>query len=256
MKINLWLAAATFAAICAGQDLSKIAPIKGHMVGETIDEYLSKITGGAEFIQACRQAVTKQIAKKLKLPPAMYSAVCQSLLQGANGQRIKLSLDNVIGPTTSLEQRMLSFFDWAFTGSCLGCPPFGGPSFDYSIFEDGKVVYMDLDIGLGEKLLKTNPTLSLTSEILNALPILTYDDVMRDMISRFGKPTSTDVLRTRNGFGATFEYRMGDWRLPDISIHVQETDASIQTPVTNVTIITNEAQARWQAARPQNDVLK
>jgi hypothetical protein len=44
-----------------------IEPIKGHLIGETVTEFLAKTSDDTSFLQSCRQATTKALAKKREL---------------------------------------------------------------------------------------------------------------------------------------------------------------------------------------------
>jgi hypothetical protein len=75
------------ATVCRAQ---ANAPIKGHAIGENLADFLGRVNGGTTYLDSCRQATTKKLAKHLRVD----LATCQTLIAGADtGVRFRLNIE-------------------------------------------------------------------------------------------------------------------------------------------------------------------
>jgi hypothetical protein len=184
------------------------APIRGHVIGESLTDFLASTGRGPAYLSACRQATSKKLARHFKVD----FATCQMFIAGIDlGMRFRLDIGQSLIPE-----------DPSFKTS------------DHAEFSGGKLVALNIFIGEDRKILKKFSPLEMPP------PSISYEHVLADMISRFGQPTATDAVRTQNGFGAQFEYPIAWWDLPQIFVRIGALDISMDTPITEVMLETQD----------------
>ncbi len=109
-------------------------------------------------------------------------------------------------------------------------------------FEGGKLVKLKLNFGGANYFLRRSER-----------KIFYYEEVVAGLTEKFGKPTKQTDFATQNGYGAVFHHRFMTWDTPIAHVTAYETDASIDNPITDVTVETPEhfhSEQAKDAARP------
>jgi hypothetical protein len=180
------LLCATLAAAQAGAPVKAPAPveIKGHHIGETIEEF--SIARGNPSLQAC--------AALLKDPsePKRYAKVKNA---------------NSIVPAAELEfefevEDCLKYAD-ALTGKQVDLSP---------NFNDHAQVNMTF---VGDQLVQIHlffletPAPNLPAGVVG--PLLSFTDVVHDLTLKFGPPDSMSEKQMQNGYGVVFTFPVASW---------------------------------------------
>jgi hypothetical protein len=208
-------------AALVGETFSQGAPvqpavppveIKGHHIGETVEDFMIA-QGRAERLREC----SLHPRKRSKGGPDFYLDQLDRL-----DECVQLG-DGLAGKTVVLEARLSDHTQAQMT------------------FADNKLVGIFLSFS------ETQPA-GLPTGIFG--PLLSFDDVLRDLTAKFGPPDTRGERQMQNGFGGIFTFPVVRWTSrPDVGIQLTQDRDETVTHRTSVSVVDRNYLDRLDQSR-------
>jgi len=211
-------------AVLMGQTFSQDKPapataappveIKGHHIGETIQEFMIA-KGTPQRIQECAEllndpATAKRYEREPKVSAAKISAYGDWL-------DFKSKVDDCKELGAGLRGEILSLY-----------PNFADHTQASMTFVGNKLVQIRL------RFPETQPAVVPAGQFG---PLLSFDDILRDLTAKFGPPNSLSQRQMQNGFGAVFTFPVASWTTrPDVRVSLTQDPSETTTRLTTVEI--------------------
>lgn len=254
MRGSFWMAIAFLAILAAPMARAQeTAAIRGHVLGESIADFIGRTPGGQQRLDGCRNAPPRTAppsavptkeerkeAKRLKRIDILGNLGNPAHLQTAR----EMEGEERAAASLALCRSLLDAVDRGARAEVpLSLEAGSGTPEEVAILDGGKLVGLKLMLGIyrvGDP--KWEPAY--------------FEDVRLDMVTKLGKPTSEDDLVTQNGFGAVFHHRVATWDIPSLHAEVREVDPNLNEPITNVSVQTRaEHERELKAAAPRRSAL-
>jgi hypothetical protein len=204
----------TLAGHAVSQDKSapaKAVPpveIKGHHIGETVQEF-TIANGTPEQLQQCGDFLGDSSTQK------HYAKIKSSTSE--SDLKFKWRVDECIKLADALSGEPTDF-----------SPKFADHTQARMKFVGNKLVAIYLSFP------ETQPAVVPAG---NFGPLLSFDEVLRDLTAKFGPPDTLGQRQMQNGFGAVFTFPVASWTTrPDVRVYATEDQSEAVTHLTSVEI--------------------